>query len=183
MKSYALFFVSVFAFALLSTWCARLISNGDVVQPSVVSQETTTLTSQQRDALVFIVQEEKLARDVYLTLYNKRGSNKFYNILNAEENHWAQVATLLDAYGIDNPNIGKGIGEFQDTTLATLYQDLVKQWSTSLADAMNVGILIEQKDIQDIADMMKLYSDYPDILQVLESLLAGSQRHLAAFQR
>ncbi len=48
---------------------------------------------------------------------------------------------------------------------------------------MKVGISIEEKDILDIQNMMPLFTSYPDITQMLEVLLAGSQRHLQAFQK
>jgi hypothetical protein len=63
-----------------------------------------------------------------------------------------------------------------------LYQQLIIQGKQSEADALQVGITIEQKDIKDIESMMKLFENYPDITQVLKNLLSGSQRHLQAFQ-
>ncbi len=63
----------------------------------------TDLTQAQKDALSYIIQEEKLARDVYTTMYQTWNNKKFYNILNAEENHQARAAQILEAYNLPNP--------------------------------------------------------------------------------
>ena len=53
----------------------------------------------------------------------------------------------------------------------------------SLNDALAVGCLIEEKDIQDINDKKALVIDEPDIVQVYDHLLCGSRNHLRAFNR
>ncbi len=141
------------------------------------------LNTQQIQALSFIVQEEKLARDVYGVMYATRWINKFDNILNAEENHQTLVANILTAYGIINPNDGKSAWQFEDKELQTLYTNLIDQWKQSSNAAIQAGITIEQKDIADIQDMMWLFEWYDDIQNVLQKLLDGSQRHLAAFSQ
>ena len=50
-----------------------------------------------------------------------------------------------------------------------------------LIEALKVGCLIEEKDIQDINDKKKLVIDEPDIVQVYDHLLCGSRNHLRAF--
>jgi hypothetical protein len=51
----------------------------------------------------------------------------------------------------------------------------------SLIDALKVGCLIEEKDIQDINDKKEAVIDEPDIVQVYDNLLCGSRNHLRAF--
>lgn len=140
------------------------------------------LTEQQISQLTYIIQEEKLAYDVYNEMYEVRGNRKFGNILNAEDNHQDRVAAILAAYNIDY-QVSSERGVYDDAELTQLYSDLITQWSQSLDQAMQVGIAIEQKDIADIQDMIPWFANYADITSMLQALLAGSQNHLAAFQK
>ena len=48
--------------------------------------------------------------------------------------------------------------------------------------AVQVGVEVEVTDIEDLEAALELEAP-ADVTAVLENLLAGSQRHLAAFQR
>jgi hypothetical protein len=58
----------------------------------------------------------------------------------------------------------------------------MKTAPNSSADAIAAGVLIEKTDIADIEKMIKGFTQ-ADIKTVLNSLLSGSQKHLAAFSR
>ncbi len=149
----------------------------------ITQTNTTTLSSDQQSALLYLIEEEKFAHDVYTTLYQKRWHQKFSNILQAEVQHHDIIAALLPIYSITDPTINMEVGKFNNTSLQALYDTLITQWSQSLADAFAVGIAIEQKDIKDITNYMILFQDYPDINTALQILIKGSQKHLAAFSR
>jgi hypothetical protein len=63
-----------------------------------------------------------------------------------------------------------------------LYDTLIKQGTINVAEAYNVGIAIEEKDIADLTSLISLTED-TTIISVLESLRAASQNHLKAFQK
>ena len=129
------------------------------------------MTQEQISSLLYLIQEEKLARDVYTIMHQTRGIKKFYNILNAEENHQTLVATILEQYNIPNPNIDKDIGEFVDTELQNLYTTLLAQGKQSVDQALNIGVAIETKDIEDIQQMLQIFDGKSDIKDVLQKLL------------
>jgi hypothetical protein len=132
--------------------------------------------------LLWMREEEKLARDVYLTLGEQWDIQVFTNISNAEQQHMDAVGLLLDRYGIEDPVGDNPVGVFTNPELQALYDKLIEQGSQSQADALLVGGAIEEIDIQDlertIAD-----TDNADIRQVYESLKSGSESHLRAFSR
>ena len=74
------------------------------------------------------------------------------------------------------------MGVFVDPDLQSLYNDLIARGTTSLAEAMQVGILIEEKDIADLTVAMAA-EDEADVISVYDRLLSGSENHLASFQR
>jgi hypothetical protein len=59
---------------------------------------------------------------------------------------------------------------------------LVTKGKLSEMDAISVGILIEKKDLADLATLSKTVKK-TDIKLVLANLKKGSENHLAAFQR
>ena len=136
--------------------------------------------------LVFVREEEKLARDVYLTLdaiYAPDGVNIFFNIASSEQKHMDAVKNLLDKYGIVDPVTDDAIGVFTDQVLQDMYDELVALGELSLVDALNVGILIEEYDIADLQECIALGVLPTDVARVYANLLAGSYNHLEAFTK
>jgi len=174
---------------LVLTGCTMTPAPSSEPTPAAPTPQTTQvaiqnpITAEQKSQLQYLIQEEKLARDVYMMMDEARSIRKFANILTAEDNHQNRVAQILEVYKIDNPIIWLNRGDFVDPELTQLYDDLVAQWLTSSDQAIQVGIIIERKDIADIQAMLPWFSNNPDITAMLQALLAGSQNHLAAFQK
>ena len=131
----------------------------------------------------FMREEEKLARDVYLKLNEKyqKDTNTFEKIAVSEQEHTDAVKALLDKYGVEDPAAETDEGEFVNEELQELYETLVEIGEEGLTEGLNVGVTIEKKDMDDIADAIDLSRKYPDIVKVYSNLLAGSESHLAAF--
>ena len=139
-----------------------------------------------QDMLVFMRQEEKLARDVYLYLDGlygggRPGTKVFARIAESEQRHTDSVAELLTSYGIEDEVADAAIGEFADPALQELYDTLIVVGSAGLTEGLGVGVLIERKDMTDIVEAIELSLDYDDIVSVYTNLLAGSERHLDSF--
>ncbi|MBN1322168.1 MAG: DUF2202 domain-containing protein [Thermoleophilia bacterium] len=140
------------------------------------------LSDQEKEALLFMREEEKLARDVYTVLYAKWGEEAFENIARSESRHMESVRRLLDRYGLIDPVAVDAPGLFANSELQALYNELVSKGSRSLTEALEVGRTIETKDIQDLKDLLAI-SEHADVTRVVQNLLRGSEKHLAAFTR
>lgn len=138
------------------------------------------LTTAEIDGLTYMREEEKLARDVYLALYDQWGQQTFTNIARSEQAHMNAIATLLDRYDIPDPAAGNDPGEFTNPDLQALYHQLVEQGNQSLADALKVGLAIEEIDIQDLLEELDAVA-HSDIQRVYQGLKQGSENHLRAF--
>lgn len=154
--------------------------SSSVVAPPAPPAPANSLSPDEIAGLAFMREEEKLARDVYLTLDQTWDSQIFANIARSEQRHMDAVKTLLDRYGIADPAAGNDIGQFTDPDLQTLYADLTAQGQQSLADALRVGALIEEVDIADLIEELEAV-EHNDIRRVYEQLLQGSENHLRAF--
>lgn len=153
-------------------------------QPIETGQEVSTKlndSTEEAKMLVYLIEEEKLAHDVYSELSALWGSKVFSNILQSEVSHQAQVLPLLEARAIADPRSSQ-IGVFTNTTLQKLFDELIAKGSKSAKDAFEVGVAIEELDIQDITDMLgKTLSS--DVITTLDRLRAASENHLRAFNR
>ena len=146
---------------------------------SVGNVLAVNLTETDKESLRFMREEEKLARDVYHVLFDMWGSSIFNNISGSEQTHMGTIKTLLDRYDIEDP-ASEIEGEFNNPELQILYGELVALGNISLVEALNVGVIIEEKDIADLHDRMN--PTLPkDIKTVYSNLLKGSVNHLKAF--
>lgn len=149
--------------------------------PTYINQlPSQPLSEIERSSLIFMREEEKLARDVYTFLYNKWNLLIFDNIAASEQTHTDAVLTLLDKYSLTDPVQDKTFGVFANSDLQQLYNDLTTQGSASLLDALIVGATIEDLDISDL-DNALIRIDNLDIKYVYENLNKGSRNHLRSF--
>jgi hypothetical protein len=154
--------------------------DGVALATAMPSPSLDALSQEEIDGLRYMREEEKLARDVYLTLYDQWGVPIFQNIASSEATHTEAVKTLLDRYSLEDPADGKDTGVFTDPELQALYDQLVAAGRSSRADALRVGAAIEEIDILDLEERIA-QTDKDDIILVYENLLKGSRNHLRAF--
>ncbi|GAJ07529.1 unnamed protein product, partial [marine sediment metagenome] len=146
----------------------------------IATIDKNNLDEIEKEGLFLMREEEKLARDVYLNLYEKWDLKTFYNIAQSEKTHLEAIKLLLDRYDLKDP-IGKDIiGVFENEKLQELYNELVTQGGESLEQALKVGALIEELDIYDLKELLSK-TDNDDIKIVYLNLLKGSRNHLRSF--
>jgi hypothetical protein len=141
---------------------------------------TVSLTTQEKSDLLFMREEEKLARDVYLTLYEAWQRPVFASIATSEQQHMDSILGLLNTYKLPDPSAGKRVGEFVNAELQALYDALVARGRQSVLDALQVGGIIEETDIEDLTAAMDT-ARIRNLDNVYANLLNGSYNHLRAF--
>ncbi len=141
-----------------------------------------TLSTKERDGLIMMREEEKLAHDVYVTLYEKWGVNVFSNIARSELTHTESVRYLLERYNIEDPVKDNTFGVFSSKAFSDLYVNLVSKGQESLVSALMVGATIEDLDIKDLNELSTKV-DNKDILEIYTNLTRGSRNHLRSFSK
>jgi len=152
----------------------------DELEKAISTPFSKGLTEIEVEGLLFMREEEKLARDVYLRLYDLWNINIFKNIAASEQTHTDAIKALLDSYSLDDPMSNDENGVFANDDLQALYNQLVDQGSQSLEDALKVGAAVEEIDILDLEKYIA-QTDNADIQMVYENLLKGSRNHLRSF--
>jgi len=137
------------------------------------------LTVEQQETLLWMREEEKLARDVYLVLYDQWDVAVFKNIANSEQKHMNAILRKIKTFGLTDPAVAAE-GEFTNPDLQQLYTNLVIQGEDSYINALIVGATIEDLDIADLIDAIE-DTDNLSLKMTYQNLLEGSKRHLRAF--
>jgi hypothetical protein len=155
---------------------AALRGRGNDSQQNPVSQ----LSQSEKDNLLHMREEEKLARDVYLALGAEWNLPIFANIAASEQQHMNSVGTLIQKYGLQDPVVDDAPGQFTNPAFSALYDQLVEAGSRSVLEAYKVGAMIEELDIMDLRSALA-NTTHTDIQNVYENLMRGSRNHLRAF--
>lgn len=140
------------------------------------------LTEVEIAHIVYMREEEKMARDVYLALADAWDCPIFTNISASEQRHMDAVGRLIARHGLTDLVADDTPGVLTNPDLQALYADFVTLGTVSLSDALNAGRQIEEKDIEDLAAALS-EATAADVTRVLENLLRGSSNHLSAFNR
>ena len=178
--------------------------NGKAVSASTEAEtDGIVLDSNEQAHLIFMREEEKLARDVYQTLGTLYPDSVIFGkIDDSEQTHTTAVKTMLEKYGVDDPNtndnVGAYTGEDYGWYFTEKYHLLVERASISELEALYVGAFIEEldmmdinqcpqvivetdNDINDVSECGKIYTDNADIVKLYTSLLDGSDSHLEGY--
>jgi len=138
------------------------------------------LDYEEEQSLIFMREEEKLARDVYLTFHEQWEKPVFANIAESEQTHTDTIEEMLEKYGVPDPVVDDTIGVFVNSFLLEKYYELVAKGQVSELDALMVGAFIEELDIIDLQEAIDS-TDQEDLEQVYSNLMRGSRNHLRAF--
>jgi len=150
--------------------------------------------------LVFTCEEEKLARDVYQVLGRRFPDIGVFADMKANYDHSrCAVLDLMRKYRVSVPRVNDNVGVFSWGIYGKYFMEkylvLTNQGSSSPLNALYVGAFMEELNIQDINECPKVivdinngisevaacgrnYTRNPDVLDIYDSLLDESRRHL-----
>lgn len=156
--------------------------NQDQLQQIMDKSQAGVLSDTEKRNIRFIIEEEKMARDLYFEFSKKYDKQIFENIYKAEQTHMKSMQKLVNKYGMEDPTAKTDVGEFQNRQIQKMYDELLEQGNKSLVEALKVGAEVEERDIDDIQDNMTNTSK-ADMLFVYENLKRASKNHLRAFMK
>jgi hypothetical protein len=177
----SIIFLSIWTISSLLISCKKdEINTNSSISEQINNFPKEALSTDETNSLLVMREEEKLAYDVYTTLYKKWGLAVFNNISSSEITHTTAVLTLMNRFNIADPVGNNAVGIFENSTLQALYNQLVAQGSISITEAVKVGATIEDLDIFDLHEWQKKV-DNQDINFVYDNLTKGSRNHLRSF--
>jgi hypothetical protein len=148
--------------------------------------EVVPLTAEDEERVLFLREEEKLSRDVYLTLFDRWQLPIFSNIANAEQRHMDLVLRMIETYGLEDPVDDDTVGVFADLNFdfSGLFGELTDRGvdTEELTDALTVGAEIEEESLCYLYEVIDT-TDSAHLALVAHNLATGSRNHLRAFVR
>lgn len=161
-----------------------IMMNGKGANKRICASQTSdtdddrTLSQKDIDNILYMLEEEKLAYNVYVFFNEKYNRRVFENISKSEMRHQEALKWLTKLYNIQVPK-EKPFGEFHNAELQAMYTKLTSE-ATSLADALKAGALIEEHDIKDLQKAIS-ESQNDNVKHVFSNLKRASGHHLQAF--
>ena len=146
---------------------------------SAATATAATITSREKEGMLFIWEEEKAARDLYMSLYDKNNLTIFMNLVRSEQSHMDLAKAIIDKYGLTIPGNDEQ-GVFQNQTLQKIHDDLLAEGLRSDQDALMVAAAFEEISIMDLEKEISA-TKTEDIRVVYQGLLAGSRKHLRSY--
>ena len=144
----------------------------------------TTINSKVKHSLAYMYEEERLAKEVYLAIYDKQPVRQLSKIASgAEVRHIDAVKKLATRYGVATPY--QQAGRYNIASIQSLYNDLYAKGIRSRKDALEVGCMVEVVDINDLNNYIgeAEQANAQDVLQTYDFLRKGSYNHYWAFDR
>ncbi|WP_456457319.1 DUF2202 domain-containing protein [Nitratifractor sp.] len=162
---------------------------------NVVTEEG--LSDEQKYALAYMWNEEKLAKDIYLALNELTPHQTLENIATRSEvRHEAAVEDLVQKYDINITNLENyeiryseeelralEPGQYAVPEIQELYDALYAKGSQSLQDALEVGCMVEVTDVDDLDKYIEIAAGREDLIETFDFLRSGSYNHYWAFDR
>ncbi|NOZ90756.1 MAG: DUF2202 domain-containing protein [Epsilonproteobacteria bacterium] len=171
------------------------------------SYPLSTLTQDLKDAISYMGNEERLAHDVYINLYNYHSENSALNINQlkniaerSETTHVQTVQSIVKKYNLSEENLTNvinpvassntafedlPIGVYDIPAIQNLYNVLYEKGIQSEKDALEVGCMVEVTDINDLNERITMAqeSNATDILDAFTVLRDASYNHYWAFDK
>ena len=147
-----------------------------------ITTDTSVFTDTQLENLHFMQEEEKLARDVYIALYDQWADHPYSNISYSEQTHMDAIQDVLDQYEITSL-MHTDTAVFNNGALQALYDSLVAVGNTDQQLAIMIGAEIEEIDILDLENALANEFTEGVVYDTYNNLLSASKKHLAAYTK
>lgn len=139
------------------------------------------LTAREIEGILFIREEEKVARDLYQAYYDEFNLTVFSDLARSEQSHMDSIKIAVDKYGLEDPVIEEQ-GVFTNQTLKQMYDQLLASGKQSEEDALKASAAFEEISIIDLEKELSV-TQAEDVRLIYEGLLAGSRKHLRSYVR
>lgn len=139
-----------------------------------------TLSAAAQSALLFQIDEERMARELFTSFGAKWGLRPFQSIPQSESRHEAVLRQLAMRAGVTAP--ATVAGRFASAEVQQRYDALLALGLESADSALRAAAFVEEQDIADLR-ALRATADSAELQEVVAVLERASGHHLAAFVR
>jgi hypothetical protein len=136
------------------------------------------LSPAAQTALLFQIDEERMARELYTAFNAKWALQPFANIPQSEARHEATLRQIASRAAIAAPT--SVAGSFDSAEVQQRYNDLLALGLESADSALRAAAFVEEQDIADLNTLIAA-TDNPALKDAAMALKTASGHHLQAF--
>lgn len=144
------------------------------------STAPVSLNDTARTALLFQIEEERMARELYTAFGAKWDLPPFTHIPQAESRHESALRALAQQAGVAVP--AATAGQFVSAEVQKRYDALLALGRQSAESALQAGAFVEEQDIADLRTLAAT-TDSAELGRIAAALERASGHHLSAFVR
>jgi len=108
------------------------------------------LSENETADILFMREEEQMAYDLYARWGTNYSQPIFKNIARSESVHISRVQALIDRYYPGTYRIGNASAGYTDARIQQMYDTLGPVGDASLHNALESGLVVEDRDIEDL---------------------------------
>jgi hypothetical protein len=158
----------------------RMLSNVDNAAGTKVA--TLFLTDQQLADLLYLSEEEKMARDICAVFWEKHDIVLFETVMNTEQRHMDMIRNAKARHGIKKVADRSKAGVYTNQKLQDIYTEMTDKHDTTFHKALLNSALITETAILGLRDAIsELNGNQPKLAKVYDTLLDDSENHLRIF--
>jgi len=172
--------MSVLIAAMIMMSCSK---NDDVVNPvnrPSNDGSSKSLTAAEQTDLRYMIEKEKLMRNIYKVMYQDYHVELFQTIYQSKENHLNLLESRIDRYDVPNPIAYTSEDEFEDSSLQQIYDEFLATRLVDLSEAIIYVKNMEEQHIAYVETAVLQVNGHADIVSVYNLILEESQTHLDA---
>jgi len=180
-------FRAIFSLMILMALIVSCSKDDDVVAGSTINEDENsvykeTLSNQEIDGMLYLVENEKLLCDFFTVMYEKHNLPLFNQLALNEQKHLTMLSVKIDRYDLENPADQKPEGQYVNPELQGYYDQLVEHGNSGVYTALIGAIQKIEKDVVDIPVIISGFEGNDDVVQVISGILFESQDNLATLR-
>jgi len=180
MKNLVYLFIGLFFFTNAYAQPGRMNKGRqNKMQCMALTMPKEDMNNKEKQDLLDMALEEKMAYDFYYTMYNKWNIPMFNRRMNAKMHHKNRLVQMIEKYELTNPVNDQEIGKYKNSRIQKLYNELLNKGQKSLKDALIAAANLEEMDIVALKKAID-NTDNADLRLVYKNLTRGSEHHLKA---
>ena len=140
-------------------------------------EEGSVITKEEKQDIWFILEEEKMVRDLYYNFYQEYDNEVFEKLYKAENTQFEAVQQLVRNYNLEDPTSNKDVGKFKNLQIQMIYDELLEQGNENIKESMIASIDAQERSLRDVRENIER-TDKDDIIFVFKNLETASKNHL-----
>lgn len=141
---------------------------------------TTILTDAEKNHVLWMREESKVARDLYTFLFNRWGIPVFKKKMVKEQVNMDRSLTIINKYGLTDPIVKDEQGIYSKENFRQMYVELAMRGNSSLPEALRAAAITEELDIMELEDALQNTITNPDLKSIYNTMAVSSRNHLRA---